>query len=392
MSNIAIILAAGSSNRFTTKIPKQYEKINDKAIISYSIEKFLDEDDIDDIVLAINPKHKKFYSDIVKKYDLQHVIIGGKKRQESVFNALLYLEKISPKNVVIHDSARPFLNNRVIQESLSLLNKHDAAIPVIPIEDTIKKVNKNQTLITLNRDDLYRIQTPQSFSYKTLYSCHKNVSHNNFTDDSGILENFGLKVVTFKGSQLNFKITTNDDLNRARKLYNNSNDVKENMQQINYRVGIGYDVHRFEESLDPTNIILGGIKIDFNKKIIAHSDGDVLMHALVDALLGSIAVGDIGEYFPPSNPKYKNADSKLFLEKAMELLQERQAEIVNIDANIICEKPKISPHKQKIRENLATILKLDINQVSIKATTTEKLGFTGREEGIAAQVIANVKI
>lgn len=381
MSNIAIIVAAGSSSRCGLEIAKQYQKINGKSILSFSIEKFQAIREIDDIIIVVNKKDKVFYTPICNQYNISHVVFGGRTRQESVFNALKYLQKSPPKNILIHDAARPFVNERIIKESLNLLKSHNATIPVIPIEDTLKHITPKQTMISVDRDNLYRVQTPQGFDYQLLYSCHINKKDKNFTDDSTILEEMGFNIATFKGSQLNFKITTLDDLLRAQKMHNN----------YTTRTGIGFDVHRFASKNEDTYITLGGVAIKSDKKLIAHSDGDVLIHSLVDALLGSIAAGDIGDHFPPTDNKYKNKDSSFFLRETMYLLDQQEAKIINIDGNIICETPKITPHKKQIRKNLANILQIDINKISIKATTTEKLGFTGRSEGIAVQMIVNIK-
>lgn len=382
MSNIAIILAAGTSSRCTTNVAKQYQKINGKPIIAFSIEKFKAMQEIDDIIIVVNKKDAHIYTEILNKYSITHIIYGGKTRQESVFNALTYLQELSPKHVLIHDAARPFVSNRIISEAINLLNQYNAVIPVIAIEDTIKKIANDKTILTVNREDLYRVQTPQAFNYQLLYSLHKNKVKKNFTDDASILEEQGSEIKTFKGSQLNFKITTLDDLTRARKMYNN----------YIIRTGIGFDIHSFDNKNKNTYIKLAGIEIPSKHGIIAHSDGDVFVHSLVDALLGSIAKGDIGDHFPDDDLRYKNKDSEFFLQKTKSLLAKENAEIINIDSNIICEKPKISSYKDQMRKNLANILQIDINKISIKATTAEKLGFIGRQEGIAVQTIVNVKL
>ena len=206
MSNIAIILAAGTSSRCTTNVAKQYQKINGKPIIAFSIEKFKAMQEIDDIIIVVNKKDAHIYTEILNKYSITHIIYGGKTRQESVFNALTYLQELSPKHVLIHDAARPFVSNRIISEAINLLNQYNAVIPVIAIEDTIKKIANDKTILTVNREDLYRVQTPQAFNYQLLYSLHKNKVKKNFTDDASILEEQGSEIKTFKGSQLNFKI------------------------------------------------------------------------------------------------------------------------------------------------------------------------------------------
>ena len=389
MNNIVIILAAGNSTRcnFANNIPKQYQKINNQILLSLVIEKFLP---YSDLVLVVNSDHAKYYQLIKEKYHLKHIVKGGKTRQESVFNALQYIKKLNPDNVMIHDGARIFVSDKIIRQSLELLKSYKAVVPVMPIVDTIREIKDNNSK-TINRNNLYKIQTPQSFSYELLYDAYKNIKSKNldwknYTDDAAIIEDNCKKIKFFTGAEENFKITTQDDFIMAQNIYNQK--IK---QKIN-KVAIGYDVHAFslEEGEGNNYIILGGIKIPYKYKIIAHSDGDVLIHALVDAMLGVMAAGDIGDYFPDNDKKYQNANSLLFLEKAQKLLLEKDFQIVNIDANIITQEPKITPYKIAIRKNLANFLNIDINQINIKATTSEKLGFIGRKEGIAVQVIINV--
>jgi len=386
MKNVAIILAAGNSTRcnFSNNIPKQYQKINDKELLSLVIENFLF---LDDIILVINPDHQKYYNKIVKKHDLNHVIYGGNTRQESVLNALQYCQILQPDNVMIHDGARVFVSDNIIKKSIELLSKHQAIAPILPVSDTIREISGQQVRV-INRDNLYKVQTPQSFSYKLLYDCYKNASDISYTDDASLIEACNKKVEFFVGEELNFKITTQDDFIMAQKI---ANDFS--LNKVN-KVAIGYDIHGFildDNLVEQGNyIMVGGIKIPCKYKIKAHSDGDVLIHALVDAMLGVMAAGDIGDHFSDKDPQYANADSLLFLAKIYKLLQKNNLNIINIDINIIAEIPKISPYKLEIREKLANFLKLDINQISLKATTSEKLGFIGRKEGIAAQVIINV--
>ena len=387
MSNIVIILVAGNSTRcnFANNIPKQYQKFNNKELLSIVIEKFIS---YADLILVVNSNHKKYYEPITRKYKLKHIVKGGKTRQESVFNALQYAENLNPNNVIIHDGARVLINDKIIKKSLELLNYHKAVVPIIPVSDTIREINNNKSK-TIKRDKLYRVQTPQSFSYELLYNAYKNITLKDsnwadYTDDAAIIEADNEQIKFFTGVEENFKITTQNDFIMAKKIYDNTKKI--------HKVGIGYDIHAFATTADEgdNHIMLGGIKIPCKYKIIAHSDGDVLIHALVDAILGAIAAGDIGDYFPDNNKKYHNTDSVLFLEKAQQLLLEKGLNIVNIDANIITQEPKITPYKIVIRKNLANFLNIDINQISIKATTSEKLGFIGRKEGIAVQVIINV--
>ena len=395
MSNIAIIVAAGTGSRCNSILPKQYEKLQGKAILSMVIEKFLSLDLFSDIVIVVNHAHKELYQPIISQYKLTHIVNGGKTRNESVFKALLYLEKnLNPKNILIHDAARAFISSKLISNILALLDNHKAVMPAISIHDTVKKIsnlnnNSDKYNIThIERDELYRIQTPQGFAYHKLLEIYKKNYHNNdftnhyFTDDASLLEDSNINVKICAGEAINFKITTENDLKMAKIITQNKIT----------KTGIGFDVHSFAPKTSDSFIILGGVKIPAQHEIIAHSDGDILIHAVVDALLGALGKGDIGEYFPPEDKQYKNMASTVFLEHSRKLIVAENAQITNIDCNIICETPKILPHKAKIRDNLAKLLQLDITQINIKATTTEKLGFIGRKEGIAVQAVANILI
>lgn len=379
--NIAILLAGGSSTRFNFNVPKQYCKIGARYIIEYSLLALTANAQIDKIILVNNHRHLDFLQPIAKKHNITDIVEGGPTRQLSVKNALTYASKFKVKNVLIHDSARPFLNQDLINKAFLAIQNHVASIPVIPICDSIRKINKLSNK-TLDRNELFKVQTPQIFNFSKLLECHNKIIGQKYNDDSALMEACGHTVNIFEGLEDNFKLTNYHDLDRANKLIS---------PKISYRVGNGFDVHKFSNPKEDTNITLGGIKIKHNKDIIAHSDGDVLIHALVDAMLGSIACGDIGDHFPPTENKYKNMSSEFFLNKAKEMLNKNNAEICNIDITIICEAPKLFNYKNNIKNNLACILKISSDKINVKATTTEKLGFLGREEGIAVTASIMVK-
>ena len=384
---IAVIVAAGNGSRCLTNKPKQYLKLaNNKIILNQTIEQFIN-DKIDKIVITINKDHIDLHNQkTIKNNKILPPIIGGKTRQESVKLALEGIRKFNPKYVIIHDAARPFVSKKIINNIIESLNINNGISTGIKIFDTIKKY-ENQKTINIDRENIYQIQTPQAFNYQELLQKHQKYQHLNFTDDISLYEYENLPIKIIDGSLDNFKITTTEDYYRAIDLF------KLKYMKKNYRIGQGVDVHKFDNEVNENNfIILGGVKIPYQQKLLAHSDGDVLIHAIVDAILGALGLGDIGEAFPDNDPKNKNANSEIFLQFAKEKMKEMNGNIVNIDCTIICEKPKITPHKNEIRKNLARILEIEENQINIKATTTEKLGFTGRGEGIMAQVVCGIEV
>lgn len=381
---IALIVAAGSGTRVGGALPKQYRTLNGMPMLRHSVLAFLNHPEIDMVRVVYNENHQHLYYEAVRDLDLLPPIIGGKIRQESVLLGLEAIEEFSPKRVLIHDAARPLVSQKVISRVLNAIEKHKAVIPALHVEDTIKKCSGGKIEYTVNRTDLMRAQTPQGFFYRELLTAHNKVRDQEFSDDASINEHLNIPVHVVPGSQLNFKITTDDDLKRAERL----------IMRKETRVGIGYDVHSFIEpkKSKDNSIMLCGVEVKHNKSLNGHSDSDVGIHAIVDAILGAISKGDIGEHFPPSDAKYKNMSSSVFLEHARKLVGDADGRILNIDVTLICEEPKISPHKGMMIAELASILKIDVSRVSVKATTTEKLGFTGRKEGIAAQAIANIEL
>lgn len=356
--NIALIVAAGKGKRFGGEVPKQYQLLNGKPILAHSIEAFLNHPEIDTVKVVINKEHEELYRNIaISLYDEVGYCFGGEERQDSV---KLGLQGLDCDNVLIHDAARPYVSHETISTVLTALEKHNAAIPVISAKDSARYQGQ-----AINRDELKFVQTPQGFRYDKIFAAHMSAQIK-YTDDAQVAEAYGLEVALVEGDEMNIKITNQADIVSS------------------IRVGQGFDVHAFE---DGDHVTICGIKIPHNKSLKGHSDADVGLHAITDAVLGAIGKGDIGEHFPPSDPKWENADSAMFLQHAVSLAK---CVINNIDLTIICEEPKLSAYKQEMQENTAKILNISISKVNIKATTTEKLGFLGRGEGIAAQAIATV--
>ena len=387
---VALITACGRGNRFNRGegIPKQYLPLAGAPLLRHSILAFLNHPKIDDAMCVIHPDDVALYEEATAGLDLLNPVFGGESRQASIRFGLEALSEYKPSKVLIHDGVRPFVSKRVINGILEKLETHPAVIPAIAVEDTLKKYSDGKIEWTLERENLWRAQTPQGFIYEDILNSHVAFKDLNFTDDSALNEYAGIPVAIVPGSQNNFKITTAEDYERAIRM---ASMLIQNVKEET-RCGSGFDVHGFRErQKDENNFIrICGVDVEFDKKIEAHSDGDVGIHALIDALLGSIGEGDIGEHFPPSDSKWKNVDSREMLKTVKHLLIKKGASIVNLDITIICEKPKVSKYKIQMKEELAKVLNISPSRVSVKATTTEKLGFLGRQEGIAAQAVASV--
>ncbi len=379
--NVAIILSSGSGTRFGACGNKIFEKIDNKPIVLHAIEKFIENKNIDYVLPVVAKKDEKKLEDVLKHTTSKKLLkptLGGLERKNSSYNALLHLQKTNPRFVLIHDSARPFVSHKTINNIILNLEQNSSFgyIPCLPCTDTIKQTDENNIVVkTLNRNNLKTVQTPQGFCYQSILSSYKkHIEKENITDDASIFELDNKKIKCIEGYKNNIKITYKEDIKQ--------------MDSYIFKTGTGFDVHNFCQG---NELILGGIKIPFNKKLQGHSDADVLLHALTDAILGSIAKGDIGDHFPDTDETFKDMDSKIFLLHAYKLLTEENASIVNIDITILAQEPKLYPYKQKIQENIANILKLKTNQVNVKASTTEKLGFVGRKEGIACLASVSVK-
>ncbi len=387
---VALITACGRGNRFNRGegIPKQYLPLAGYPMLRHSILAFLNHPKVSDVICVIHPDDLELYEDAIRGLDLLNPVFGGESRQASIRLGLEELAEYLPHKVLIHDGVRPFVSKRIINGILEKLESHPAVIPAIAVEDTIKKIGDGRIEWTLERENLWRAQTPQGFLYQDILNSHIAFKDLNFTDDSALNEYAGIPVAIVPGSQNNFKITTEEDYERAKHMVTFLNEE----YREETRTGIGYDVHAFEDlvNVDSNFIRLGGVQIEFNKKIIAHSDGDVVIHAIIDAILGALGLGDIGEHFPPNDQKWKGCDSREMLKIIYNLVQKYSSSIINIDATIICERPKILKYKEKMKEEISTILGISSKKINIKATTTEGLGFTGRGEGIACQAVATL--
>ena len=377
--NIAIILACGQSKRLKSKSPKQYIEFFEDIILNHTIKIFLKNNEIDHILLVLNKKHKKFFNKIIQDKKISYTY-GGDSRQKSVFYGLKYIKRFKPINVLIHDANRPFTNTKLISEILKKLRKFKAVIPRIKIQDTIKKVENNK-ITHLNRDKIFALQTPQGFKFKELLKKHINANGENFTDDSSLFDDTSKIITYIYGNNENIKITDKSDLKLAEKLYYSKN--KSNF------IGLGIDFHRFNNKKG--KLILCGVKIPFHKTLIAHSDGDLGYHAISDGILGAISEGDIGIHFPDTSKKNKNLNSAKILKYTYELMKKKiNRDIKNIDLTFIGEEPKFSKYQKKMKVNISKLLNLDLNQINIKATTTEKMGPLGNKEGLGAFALVNI--
>ncbi|ART92715.1 2-C-methyl-D-erythritol 4-phosphate cytidylyltransferase /2-C-methyl-D-erythritol 2,4-cyclodiphosphate synthase [Zymomonas mobilis] len=375
--NIALIVAAGQGKRAGEGLPKQYRQIAGKAILAHAIDNLLAHPEIDTVQVVIADGHQTLYQEAVGDRDLPQPVIGGVFRRDSVINGLKAAHDRGYKRVLIHDAARPFLPKTVIDRLLDALKSSKAAIPILPVVDTLV----NQEVEAVDRNLFHRVQTPQAFDLETVIAAHQAwTGSDEPTDDAQVVRAFGKKIALVTGDRLLEKLTYPADFSVAEA------QMTEKMISV---CGSGFDVHCFEAG---DHIMLGGIKIPHDHGLAGHSDADVALHALTDALLGAIADGDIGTHFPPSDPQWKGANSTQFLAYAVALAKKAGAIIDHTDVTVICEAPKVGPYRPAMRKHIAKILGLPEQRVSIKATTTEKLGFTGRKEGIAAQAVTSIRL
>lgn len=385
---IAIIVAAGRGSRAGAGGPKQYRDLAGRAVISWTAEAFLSNPQIDAVRIIIHRDDLAEYNQAMSRFlnhqKLLQPVFGGAERQDSVRLGLESVEAEAPSAVLIHDAARPFIDANTISRVIAALNDYNGAIAALPVHDTIKRSNQDRLIEgTVPRDALWRAQTPQGFHFRKILAAHRAAAGQQLTDDAAVAESAGLSVALVTGSPDNMKITQAEDFGMAEIL------LGRKTMQMEYRTGHGFDVHAFE---DGNAVVLCGVEIPHTHRLKGHSDADVGMHALTDAILGAIGEGDIGDHFPPSEPKWKGAPSHLFLEKARDLVAAQKGKVTHCDVTLICESPKIGPHRDRMRSALALILNINDARISVKATTTEELGFTGRREGIAAMATATVAL
>jgi 2-C-methyl-D-erythritol 4-phosphate cytidylyltransferase/2-C-methyl-D-erythritol 2,4-cyclodiphosphate synthase len=387
--NAALIVAAGRGTRASggdaAGLPKQYADLGGNSVLARTLAVFLEHAAIHHVAVVIHPDDRDRYAGIAPGAGkLLPPCLGGATRRQSVLNGLEALAACAPDRVLIHDAARPFVDVRQIDDVLAALDMHAGAIAATPITDTVKQAG-GDGLITRNveRAGLWGAQTPQGFDFAAILTAHRAAQaagRSDFTDDAAVAEWHGLRVAIVPGSPRNIKITTAEDLALAQR------EFASNIM-ADVRTGTGFDVHRFTEG---DGVWLCGIRIAHTHALEGHSDADVGLHALTDALLGAIGDGDIGQHFPPSDPQWKGAASHVFLADARRRVTALGGTISNVDVTLLCEAPKIAPHRQAMRERIAAVLGIAVARVGVKATTTEGLGFTGRREGIAAMATATV--
>ena len=384
-----IIVAAGKGERASlghSDDPKQYRPLSGVAVLKRTIAAFLDYPAVTQLVVVIHPDHATRYGELgVSDARLLPPVIGGASRQASVLEGLKALAPTRPDLVLIQDAARPFAAPRVIGDVIAVLDQYDGAIPALPVTDTIKRsLDGREIVATEDRTQLSAAQTPQGFRFGQIFSAHMRAStiRRNFTDDAEIAEWAGLRVAMVMGDRDNIKITHPEDFARAERILHGD-------EPMETRVGTGFDVHPFEPG---DGVWLGGIKIAHTAKLKGHSDADVALHALTDAILGAIGEGDIGVHFPPSDMQWKGAASSVFLKHAGDLVAKAGGRIVNLDVTIVCEAPRIAQHVPAMRAAIAATVGIVTTRIAIKATTSEQLGFTGREEGIVAMASASIEL
>ncbi len=387
--NIAIILLAGGvGKRLNKKINKQMISYRGITILEINILNFQKNLKNIPVQIVTNEKDLPKVSKLCKKYQLLEPVIGGNERQKSAYNGILALEQINPKNVLIHDTARPIISSKVIKELVNYSKKEIfCVVPVLKLSDSIRSISGNIIKDNITKDNKVLVQTPQLSNYKILKNT-LDKSDKIYEDESSLFIENSMKVIAIDGDPLTVKITYEKDLKLLEPFLYNYNKTYVT------KIGNGFDIHRYDNSKDCKNnfIMLGGIKIKDSKPLIGHSDADVLLHAITDSILGVINKGDIGSIFPPTDKKWENADSAIFLKHASNMLYNEEGKINNIDAIIICEKPKILDYSIQIQKNIAKILNINEKKISIKGKTSESIGFIGREEGIAAMVSTAIQI
>ena len=384
----AVIVAAGRGQRAGGEMPKQYRSLGGEPVIRPTLNAFLAHPQIALVQPVIHPDDEPLFRQAAAGLQALSPVGGGATRQASVragLEALGGAATGAPDFVLIHDAARPFLSAELITRAIEAAREHGAAVPGIPVADTVKTIDEQARVTeTLDRSRLRMVQTPQAFAFDLILAAHRRAAAaalDAFTDDAALAEWAGHRVSVFAGETTNVKLTTNEDFARA--------EVMRLAALADVRTGNGFDVHAFA---DGDHVMLGGVRIAHTRGVTGHSDADVALHALVDAILGALAEGDIGAHFPPSDPQWRGAPSAKFLAFACERVRARGGVIAHLDATIVCEAPRIGPHRDAMRARIAEIAGIPVGRVAVKATTSEKLGFTGRNEGIVALATATVRL
>jgi 2-C-methyl-D-erythritol 4-phosphate cytidylyltransferase/2-C-methyl-D-erythritol 2,4-cyclodiphosphate synthase len=381
VSVYALVVAAGRGSRFGGTLPKQYLPLGDTSVLRHAVAAFASHPGITNVLVTIRPEDRGLFDRAVAGLRVLPPVTGGATRQDSVRLGLETLAARSPERVLIHDGARPFPDRSLIDRVIHGLDRAAAAIPCVPLRDTIKRVEDGVIRATIDRSALWRAQTPQGFHFQAILAAHRAARGRALTDDAAVAEAAGLAALLVDGNEDNLKVTTPQDLDAAERLLLS--------RQGDFRVGQGFDAHAFGPG---DHIWICGIKIPHVASLVGHSDADVGLHALADAIFGAIGAGDIGMHFPPSDPRWRGAASDQFLRHAADLVRARNGAVAGVDVTIICEQPKIGPHRAAMVERIAAILEIPCARVSVKATTTDRLGFTGRGEGVAAQAVATVRL
>lgn len=377
MINAALIVAAGSGSRHGGDLPKQYQMLGGMPVLRHAVRAFLGHSAIGPLRIVIGPGHEALFAAAVGDLNLAPPILGGATRQESVRLGLESLITDSPDRVLIHDAARPLIDRDTIDRVIGALDAAPAAIAALPVVDSLRREAGG----AVDRSGLWQVQTPQGFDFGTILATHRSAAGGLATDDASLAELAGIPIKLVEGAMSNLKITHAGDLTTA------SAFLAARLGDI--RTGSGFDVHRFTQG---DHVMICGVRVPHSHALEGHSDADVGLHALTDAILGCVGLGDIGSHFPPTDPRWRGVDSAVFLRHAIQGVAERGGIVAHLDVTIICERPKVGPHRAAMVQRIAEIAGLRPDQVSVKATTTEGLGFTGRREGIAAQGIATVRL
>ena len=382
----AVVVAAGRGTRSGLDYPKQYKMMGTRPMVHASLRAFAEHPSVDVVVPVIHPDDGARFAAAAQGLRLAAPVHGAATRQGSVRAGLAALAPQAPEIVLVHDAARPFASQALIERAIAAARKSGAAIPALPVTDTVKLVDREGLVeATLDRGALRTVQTPQAFRYAALMDAHRRAAQagrEDFPDDAALIEWAGLRVTVFDGEQGNIKMTTAEDFARIER------DAQTVLGDV--RTGIGYDIHAFGEGGD--HVWLGGVKLPSARKLQGHSDADVALHALTDAILGALADGDIGVHFPPSEAQWRGASSDRFLAFAVERVKRRGGAVSHLDVAIVCEAPKISPHRDAMRGRIAEIAGVTIDRVGVTATTNEKLGAIGKGEGIAAYASATIRL
>jgi 2-C-methyl-D-erythritol 4-phosphate cytidylyltransferase/2-C-methyl-D-erythritol 2,4-cyclodiphosphate synthase len=381
----AIVVAAGRGLRAGGGLPKQYRTLAGEPVIRPSLSAFAGHPQITVVQPVIHGEDVAMFEAAAVGLALRPAVLGGATRQASVRAGLEALQDLAPDMVLVHDAARPFASSALVSQAIAAARLTGAAVPALPIADTVKTIDDEGRITgTVDRNQLRVVQTPQAFKYSAILLAHRQAAasgKDDFSDDAALAEWAGLPVTVFGGDPANVKLTTAEDFARA--------EAAAALALSDIRTGGGFDVHAFAEG---DHVMLGGVRIPHPRALSGHSDADVALHALTDAILGALADGDIGQHFPPSDPQWRGASSDRFLAYAAERVRARRGRIAHLDLTIVCEAPRIGPYRDAMRSRIGTIAGVPVERVAVKATTSEKLGFTGRAEGIAALATATIRL